>query len=51
MFYFVSIVDFEQVTVDLEIINVVLVFLLLTLHMFKIFSSVSIVEFEPVYAS
>ena len=37
MFYFVSIVDFEQVTVDVEIINVVLVFLFLTLHMFKMF--------------
>ena len=31
------IVEFEQVNVDVDIINIVLVFLLLTLNMFHIF--------------
>ena len=36
-FFIVSIVEFEQVNVDVDVINIVLIFFILTLSMFNMF--------------
>ena len=36
-FFSVSIVEFEQVNVDVDVINIVLIFFILTLSMFNMF--------------